>query len=166
MSTKEFNTRLLDTENSLQYFALSLTRNPETAKDLVQDTFVKAIQYKDKYTSDNNMKSWLFTILRNTYLNQITKLSAKNTIHDESEDTFLIKNNIKEDYDTEGKINKYELEQAVERLNPEYKKPFKLFMQGYKYKEIAEEMELPIGTIKSRIFFARKILMEGLQEFK
>lgn len=82
MSTQEFNTRLLDLEKSLRYFALSLTKDMETAKDLVQDTFVKAIQYRDKYTADNNIKAWLFTILRNTYLNQVTKLSAKNTIND------------------------------------------------------------------------------------
>lgn len=166
MSTKEFNTRLLETEKSLQYFALSLTRNPENAKDLVQDTFVKAIHYKDKYTSDNNMKAWLFTILRNTYLNQVTKLSSKNTVNDESEDTYLIKNTLNDNQDTESQINNAELKNAIANLSSEYKIPFQKFIDGYKYKEIAEEMDLPIGTVKSRIFFARKFLMESLQEFR
>ena len=92
MSTYEFNNRLMSHENSLNYFALSLTKDLETAKDLVQETYLKAIQYKDKYTSDNNIKAWLFTILRNTYLNQVTRLSYKNTINDESEDEYLLKN--------------------------------------------------------------------------
>lgn len=166
MSTQEFNDRLLKTENSLKYFALSLTRDPEDAKDLVQDTFVKAIQYKDKYTSDNNMKSWLFTILRNTYLNQVTKLSSKNTVNDESEDAFLIKNTLTDNQNTENIINKDELELAIEELDDDYKTPFTMFIDGYKYKEIAEEMNLPIGTVKSRIFFARKILMESLKDFR
>ncbi len=166
MSTQEFNDKLLKTENSLQYFALSLTRDTENAKDLVQDTFVKAIQYKDKYTSDNNMKSWLFTILRNTYLNQVTKLSAKNTVNDESEDAFLIKNTLTDNQDSQSIINKAELDLAIEKLNDDYKTPFTMFIDGYKYKEIAEDMNLPIGTVKSRIFFARKILMESLKDFR
>ncbi len=166
MSTQEFNTRLLDTEKSLQYFALSLTRDPESAKDLVQDTFVKAIHYKDKYTSDNNMKAWLFTILRNTYLNQVTKLSSKNTVNDESEESYLIKNTLNDNQNTESILNKAEMELAISALSDEYRIPFTRFVEGYKYKEIADELNLPIGTVKSRIFFARKILMENLQDFR
>lgn len=166
MSTQEFNTRLIESQKSLEYFALSLTRNPENARDLVQDTFVKAINYKEKYTADNNMKAWLFTILRNTYLNQVTKLSSKNTVNDESEDTYLIKNTLNDNQDTDSIINKSELEIVIENLNPEYRIPFKKFVAGFKYKEIAEDMDLPIGTVKSRIFFARKFLMEKLQDYR
>lgn len=166
MSTQEFNNRLLTTEKSLQYFALSLTRDTESAKDLVQETFLKAIQYKDKYTADNNMKAWLFTILRNTFLNQVTKLSSKNTVNDESEDAYLIKNTLNDNQSTESKMNTAELQMEINELSDEYRVPFSMFVEGYKYKEIAEEMNLPIGTIKSRIFFARRILMENLQDFR
>ena len=166
MSTQDFNNRLLNMESSLNYFALSLTRDNDKAKDLVQDTFVKAIQYREKYTSDNNIKAWLFTILRNTYLNQITKLSSKNTINDESEDSYIIKNTLHQKEDAESTMNTNDIQSSIKNLNDEYRVPFQLFLDGYKYKEIAEEINLPIGTVKSRIFFARKILMESLQDFK
>jgi RNA polymerase sigma-70 factor (ECF subfamily) len=166
MSTQEFNTRLLNVQTSLSYFALSLTRDQENAKDLVQETFLKAIQYKDKYTADNNMKAWLFTILRNTYLNQVTKLSSKNTINDESEDEYILRNTVFENENAETKINTRDIEDTISALSDEYRIPFQMFLDGYKYKEIAEEISLPIGTIKSRIFFARRILMENLQDFR
>lgn len=166
MSTQEFNTRLLDLEKSLRYFALSLTKDMETAKDLVQDTFVKAIQYRDKYTADNNIKAWLFTILRNTYLNQVTKLSAKNTINDETEDEYILKNTMYEEYNAENSINTKDIQTTIDNLEDDYRIPFQLFVDGYKYKEIADKTNLPIGTVKSRIFFARRQLMENLESFK
>ncbi|MDD4150000.1 MAG: sigma-70 family RNA polymerase sigma factor [Bacteroidales bacterium] len=165
MSAKDFNNRLMSYENSLNYFALSLTRDSETAKDLVQDTYLKAIQYRDKYTLDNNIKAWLFTILRNTYLNQVTRLSYKNTIKDDSEDSYIIKNTLPENENAESIINTNDISYEINSLNKEYRIPFQMFLDGYKYKEIAEEIDLPIGTVKSRIFFARKILMEKLHDF-
>lgn len=166
MSTQEFNSRILNMESSLSYFALSLTRDTDTAKDLVQDTFLKAIQYRDKYTADNNIKAWLFTILRNTYLNQVTKLSSKNTINDKSEDEYLLKNTVFENQNAETGINYTDINATISELNDDYRIPFQMFVDGYKYKEIAEETNLPIGTVKSRIFFARRILMENLQDFR
>jgi RNA polymerase sigma factor (sigma-70 family) len=166
MSTQEFNTRLLNMENSLSYFALSLTRDTETAKDLVQDTFLKAIQYRDKYTADNNIKAWLFTILRNTYLNQVTRLSAKNTVNDESEDEYVLRNTVHETQNAETTISTNDIRATISELSDDYRIPFQMFVDGYKYKEIAEHTNLPIGTVKSRIFFARKILMENLQDFR
>ena len=166
MSTIEFNNRIMNLETSLNYFALSLTRDTETAKDLVQDTYLKAIQYREKYTNDNNIKAWLFTILRNTYLNQVTKLSYKNTINDESEDSYIIKNTLPQNETAESVINTNDISKTINSLVDEYRIPFQMFFDGYKYKEIAEEINLPIGTVKSRIFFARKILMENLQDYK
>ncbi|MDR2009848.1 MAG: sigma-70 family RNA polymerase sigma factor [Bacteroidales bacterium] len=166
MNTQDFNTKLLSFENSLNYFALSLTRNTEDAKDLVQETFLKAIQYQDKYTTDNNIKAWLFTILKNTYLNQVTKLSSKNTINDETEDEYILKNTMFDDENAETVINTQNIRGTISELDEEYRIPFQMFVDGYKYKEIAEEINLPMGTVKSRIFFARRILMENLQDFR
>ncbi|MDL2262613.1 RNA polymerase sigma factor [Bacteroidales bacterium OttesenSCG-928-I21] len=166
MNPQDFNSRLLALESSLSYFALSLTKNVEDAQDLVQETFLKAIQYKDKYTADNNIKAWLFTILKNTYLNQVTKLSSKNTVNDETEDEHILKNTMFDAEDAESIINTRNIQQTISDLDDEYRIPFQMFVDGYKYKEIAEEIDLPMGTIKSRIFFARRILMENLQDFK
>ncbi len=163
MSTQEFNAKLLETEKSLKYFALSLSKDSENAKDLVQETFLKAIKNRNKYISDTNMKAWLFTILRNTYINQVTKLSSKNTINDDSENNYLIKNKKNNNESTESKIYKSELDDAVSMLSDEYRIPFTKFYDGYKYKEIAEETNLPIGTVKSRIFFFFFLLIKSLK---
>lgn len=166
MSTQEFTTRIVSMEKSLKYFALGLTRDPESAKDLVQETFLKAFQYRDKYTNDSNIKAWLFTILKNTFLNQVTKLSSKNTVNDSSEDSYLIENSGLLEESADSKVNAKDIKFAISELEDEYRIPFQMFIDGYKYKEIAEEMNLPIGTVKSRIFFARRMLMETLNDFR
>lgn len=166
MNSSEFNNKLLSLENSLNYFALSLAKDAEDAKDLVQETFFKAIQYKDKYTSDNNIKAWLFTILKNTYLNQVTKLSSKNTVSDETKDEYILKNTLHKSENAESDMNVNNINETIAELDDEYRIPFQMFVDGFKYKEIAEHVKLPMGTVKSRIFFARRILMENLQDFK
>ena len=166
MNTNEFNKKLLSIEKSLNTFALMLTRNSEDAKDLVQETFLKAMQYQDKYTIDKNIKAWTFTILRNTYLNQIKKLSSKNKINDETKGEYILKNTLYETENTDAKINATSIYEAIENLAEEYRTPFKMFLEGFKYREISSSTEIPIGTVKNRIFLARRILMENLKDFK
>ncbi|MDL2261876.1 RNA polymerase sigma factor [Bacteroidales bacterium OttesenSCG-928-I21] len=166
MNTAEFNEILISHEKSMKVFALFLTRNSETAKDLVQETFLKAIQHKDKYTVNNNIKAWLFTILRNTHLNQVSKLSSRNKISDETESQLILKNVMNEIDYTESKLNIKNICNAINNLSNEYKVPFKMFLKGYKYKEIATYIGLPIGTVKSRIYIARHSLIESLQALR
>lgn len=166
MSTQEFTNRLIGMEKSLNYFAVSLTRDPESAKDLVQETYLKAIQFRDKYTNDDNIKAWLFTILKNTFLNQISRLSSKNTVKDNSDDNYVIKNSGLIEESAESMISAKDIRETISELDDDYRIPFQMFVDGYKYKEIADEMDLPIGTVKSRIFFARRMLMESLKDFR
>lgn len=166
MATSDFSIKLLAVEKSLKCFALSLTRDVDDAKDLVQETFLRAMQYQDKYIYDENMKAWLFTILRNTYLNHVTKLSSKKTVSDNTEDEYLLRNTLFDNKTVEVDLNVTNICKEISNLEVDYKIPFQMFLDGFKYKEIAEQTKLPIGTIKSRIFFARRILVENLQEFK
>ena len=99
-------------------------------------------------------------------MNQVTKLSSKNTVNDSSEDSYLIENSGFIEESADSKINAKEVKFAISELDDEYRVPFQMFIDGYKYKEIAEEMNLPIGTVKSRIFFARRMLMETLSDFR
>jgi len=165
MSTVEFNNTLTSMESYLLAFAMNYTKNLEDAKDLTQDTMLKAIRYKDYYKPKTNFKAWIFTIMKNTFINNYRRKVRSNTIFDNSTDMFLLNNSTENrdspyNYIADGEINA-----QLETLTPEYKEPFEMHYLGYKYKEIAEELDIPLGTVKSRIFIARKKLMDQLPEY-
>ncbi len=163
MTTADFNSQILDQKSSLKNFALSLTRNNDDALDLVQDTFMKAVLYKDKFADSTNLKAWLFTIMKNTFINSYRRAVKTREIMQTGTDLTMLKafKNISTDA-PEIKMNAKEIIYKIDRLDDQYKIPFTRYYNGFKYQEIAAEMNLPIGTVKSRIFIARKMLMEQL----
>ncbi len=166
MTTKEFNTNLVKLKDGLEYYAYSLTNNREDAHDLVQDTFLKALIYKDKFEENTNLKAWAYTIMRNTFINNYRRAIKSGTIIDKTEDAYYLNTASKSIYGMpEAEINVKELTKAINDISDEQRIPFEMQHQGYKYKEIAEELNLSIGTVKSRIFFCRKKLINRLQEF-
>ena len=163
MSTIEFNNQVLNFKSALSYFALSLTCNSEDAKDLLQDTLVKAIVYKDKFADTTNLKAWLFTIMKNTFINTYRRSVRTKQIMQTNSDVAMArawKNNYQDI--TESRLAAKDIIKKIENLEDQYKIPFARYYCGYKYEEIATEMNLPLGTIKSRIFLARKILMSSI----
>lgn len=166
MTAIEFNHELIGLTNKLEYYAISLTSDREKAKDLVQDTIYKAIIYKDKFEDNTNLKAWTYTIMKNTFINNYRRTIKANTIIDTTEDLYYINNmNSKSYIKADSDYTYKELIKGVKKLEDEQRIPFEMHVTGYKYKEIAEQMNLSIGTVKSRIFFARKRLMESLKEF-
>jgi RNA polymerase sigma-70 factor (ECF subfamily) len=167
MTAIEFNHKLLSLKDNLQYFAYSLTSNHEDANDLMQDTFMKAIIHKDKFDPATNLKAWIYTIMKNTFINKYRKDVKVNTIIDNTKDLYYLNNSSQSDIVTpDSKYNHSELVRVIENLEDEHRIPFQMHFQGYKYKEIAETLNLSIGTVKSRIFFSRKKLMERLRDFQ
>lgn len=167
MSTVEFNKQVLDFKSPLNYFALSLTSNSEDAKDLLQDTLLKAIVYKDKFTDATNLKAWLYTIMKNTFINNYRRAIKTNQIIDNTKDLYYL--NIPQNsgfVSPSSQIAIKDINKAINGLPEDLQVPFKLYFEGYKYKEIADNFNLPIGTIKSRIFLARKKLMHELKDFR
>ncbi|GAB5538189.1 MAG: RNA polymerase sigma factor [Salibacteraceae bacterium] len=166
MSTLEFNNHLLSHKQALEYFALSLTSNREDAQDLIQDTFMKAIAYKDKFREATNLKAWLYTIMKNTFINKYRRKVKSKTIIDQSEDLYYL-NNAPDQRDRNPStiFNTQEIRKEVNSLQAEYRVPFNMHTDGYKYKEIADQLNLPIGTVKSRIFLARQKLMTSLSDY-
>ncbi len=166
MTTIEFNTQLLNIENHLQQFAYSLTNNEDDAKDLVQDTLLKAITNQEKYEDDTNLKAWTFTIMKNTFINNYRRKIKSNTLIDTTDDLYFINTTSNSPIEiAESNQATKEIVNAIKKLEPEQRKPFEMHVAGYKYKEIADHMEISIGTVKSRIFFTRKKLMDELKEF-
>ncbi len=166
MSTKEFTNQVLDLKQPLNYFALQLTNNHQDAEDLLQDTFTKAIAYQSKFKEKTNLKAWLYTIMKNTFINNYRRAVKANTIFDNTEDSYYLNSSKgNEGSNPQSALSIKEMWSAVEELEDDYRIPFISHYKGFKYKEIAEELNLPIGTVKSRIFLARKKLMNQLNGY-
>lgn len=166
MTAIEFNHEILSYQNPLKYFALKLTSDNEDAEDLLQETFLKALKYKDKFQERTNLKAWLYTIMKNTFINNYRRKVRKRTIMDNTDDDYFVNSTKqKSPIEPDSEFNHKEIMKTVEALNDECRIPFQLHFQGFKYKEIADELEMPIGTVKSRIFLARKKLADALKDY-
>jgi len=163
MTVIEFNTRIVQEKSSLKNFALSLTKNMDDALDLLQDTYVKAITYRSKFEESTNLKAWLFTIMKNTFINAYRRNTKTKQLISKGDDIAMNRAFKQNSYDhCESRIHAKDIIRQIENLDDDYKIPFARYYTGYKYEEIAKEMSLPLGTIKSRIFIARKILMNSI----
>lgn len=167
MTALEFSSELISLNDNMERFARCLTYNAEEAKDLLQDTYLKALSYRDKFIEFTNLKAWAFTIMKNTFINNYRKSVRENTFFDNSETLFLL-NNITESQLSrpESEFIYKEINNDIDALADELRIPFRMHTEGYKYQEIAENLDLKIGTVKSRIFFARKKLMESLPGYQ
>lgn len=162
-----FKTSVLGMQGNLLSFALKLTANREEAKDLVQDTTLKALRNEGKYVENTNFKGWMLTIMRNIFINNYRKNARENTMVDSSEDLFHLNLCQESGIETpEGAFACNEISTIIEGFSRDYREPFSMHVAGYKYEEIAERLEMPLGTVKSRIFFARKKLQEILTDYK
>lgn len=166
MSTAEFSLLLSDNADFLKPFAINLTKDHESAKDLFQETLYRALSNKDKYNVGTNIKAWLYTIMRNIFINDYRKRAKQSVILDNSPNDFLIdQTRSKVLNDGVTNLNLREVKQLIYELPELFRIPFNLYYEGYKYNEIAEELNEPLGTIKSRIHFARKILKQKIQRY-
>ena len=166
MSTVEFNKLLLNNTDFLKPFAITLTRDQEVAKDLMQETIYRALANKDKYNVGTNIKAWLYTIMRNIFINNYRKKVKQNTVIDTTPNEFLLNQyGAVVDNGAEARLTMKEINASLYSLPEIFRNPFILYFEGYKYHEIAELLSEPLGTIKSRIHFARKLLKEQVSRF-
>jgi len=152
--------------SALRNYALSLTHDLDDTKDLVQDTILKAYRYKDKFQAGTNLRGWLYTILKDSFINNYRRTQKRNTFLDTTDNTFYLDiPSHRIDNDAELKFIRKDLDNAVEALPTDLRVTFKLNAEGFKYHEIAEELNIPIGTVKTRIFIARRVLREKLKDY-
>ena len=166
MQVSEFNSMIQEETGYLMPFAINLTGNPEDAKDLIQETIYRALSNSEKYVDGTNLKAWMYTIMRNIFINNYRRRAKQNTIFDNTPNDFLIDHNqsaVPNSAETNMRIK--DIERAVYNLPALFKKPFMLYFEGYKYHEIAIMLDEPLGTIKSRIHFARRLLKEEISKF-
>lgn len=165
MTALQFNNSLLGLQNKLHYFALSLTSNDSDAKDLLQETVLKALTYRSQFVNNTNFKAWVFTIMKNTFINNYRRDQKSRNTFDGTDDALRLANKKNYESETPEVVHSVlELNNVIERLDDDFKVPFRMHTEGFKYKEIAEKLDLPIGTVKSRIFFTRKKLQVMLKD--
>ncbi|MDI9865375.1 MULTISPECIES: RNA polymerase sigma factor [Bacteroidota] len=166
MTAIEFSFHIGRVSKSLKPFAMKLTRDYEDANDLLQDTLLKAFTNRDKYTEGTNLKAWLYTIMKNTFITNYQKMVRKNTFIDTSDNLHYI-NSLESSTDNSAAsafaLN--DIENAVKSLDEAYRMPFVMYFRGFKYHEIADKLNIPIGTVKNRIHIARKELKDKLHMY-
>ena len=167
MNASAFQTRLMDLQANMLNFAFMLTSDRDDAYDLLQDTTLKALDNQEKFAEGTNFKGWVFTIMRNIFINNYRRNSRAATVVDTTDNLYLL--NLGESAAMESPEESYgaaEITKAINEFSDEYRIPFSMHVAGYKYNEIAEHMNLPLGTVKSRIFFARKKLQERFSDYR
>lgn len=163
MSTAEFNSLVLINADYLNPIAYRFTQDHESARDLSQETIYRALVNRDKYNTGTNIKAWLFTIMRNTFINSYRRRAKQKEIFGTLPSDLLTEpDKCAISQNVEGSLRLKEIQQAIYRLPHIFKTPFLLYFEGYRYHEIADSLNEPIGTIKSRIHFARKLLKEQI----
>lgn len=159
MSTYDFQQELIGLRHQLYYFALSLTHDRENAHDLMQESIMRALTYSDKYRENTNFKAWLYTIMKNTFINGHRRNKRTDRLMGHVERDRERISLVETPATAEATVRMSEIQGALRRLDDIFRTPFELHHEGYKYNEIAERLEIPVGTVKSRIHQARHRLM-------
>ena len=157
MSIQEFNWLVLNHSGGLKPFAITLTRDHETAMDLCQETLCKAFTYREKYEPGTNIKAWMFTIMRNIFINDYRRAGRKKAVIETAKQSIS-----PYALPAEMTARLKEINTAIYHLPAIFKKACLLYLHGYKYHEIALALNEPLGTIKSRIHFAKKLLQKQI----
>lgn len=167
MKKESLKSRIVGLQNNLLSFAYQLTSDRESAEDLLQDTTLKALSNEDKYVDNVNFKGWIFTIMRNIFINNYRANVRRATVIDQTDDLYHLNLHQESGLATpEGAYAMQEISAAMASFAEEYRVPFSMHVAGYKYNEIAEKLGLPLGTVKSRIFFTRRRLQAILKDYR
>jgi RNA polymerase sigma factor (sigma-70 family) len=167
MTTLEFDSKIQGLSRFLRPFALKLTRDNEEANDLMQETMLKAISNREKFSEGTNLKAWLYTIMKNTFITQYHRMVRRNTFIDTTENLHYINSpEHATDNQAGGSFAMEDINDALDNLKGEYRDPFLMYFRGFKYHEIAEKLDIPIGTVKNRIHIARKFLKDELSTYE
>ena len=163
MKAETFEKQVINSRDMLYSRALSLLKDGNLAMDLVQDTIAKSLRHRDKFREDSNLKGWLYTILKNTFINDYNRKVRNPTYYQDSYSDHLLNREQQVEHNQGvSKISLDEIHEEINKIDKRFSKPFMMHFEGYKYEEIAEELRLPVGTVKTRIHAARKQLQEAI----
>lgn len=165
MTALEFGYRIESLTLNLKPYAMKLTRDLQDAEDLIQETVFKALKNREKFKEGTNIKAWMYTIMRNTFITNYQKLLRKNTFVDTTETGHFLNTSTPVENQALNSFVSNDMQNAINSLKEMYQIPFLLYFKGFKYHEIAEKLDIPIGTVKNRIHIARKELKSMLSVY-
>ncbi|MEO0310918.1 MAG: hypothetical protein RIQ89_575 [Bacteroidota bacterium] len=166
MTQLEFNHKVSRESRPLKGYAFRLTQNTDDAEDLVQDTMLKAFMNRDKFQDGTNLKGWLYTIMKNIFINKYRRARKSNIVTDDTDNQYYINNAATSMKNGgEGKMVMQEIKRAIASISENLSTPFMMSYTGYKYEEIADHLKLPLGTVKVRIHNARHELQKKLAAY-
>jgi RNA polymerase sigma factor (sigma-70 family) len=166
MNNQSYTIQVNTHSKALKAYAYHLTQNNDDALDLLQETFLKAYTYQTKFSEGTNLKGWLYTIMKNTFINEYRRKSKRNTFIDSTENAFFLDQSINYlQNDGESKIILDDIQNKIDQLPVTLQQAFVMNTEGFKYQEIADHLNIPVGTVKTRIHLARKSLMKKLEVY-
>jgi RNA polymerase sigma factor (sigma-70 family) len=166
MTTLEFNYNVSRSSKALKPFALRLTKDLDEANDLIQDTLLKALTHRDKFMDGTNLKAWLYTIMKNTFITNYQKMVRKKTFIDSTDNLHYLNSPLHVTYnEANSSFALTDINSAIDDLEESQRTPFMMYFRGFKYHEIAIKLNIPIGTVKNRIHLARKFLKTRLSVY-
>lgn len=166
-NTHKFQTSVAGMHSNLMPFAMRLTLNEDEARDLVQETTLKALANEDKFEAETNLKGWMLSIMRNIFINNYRKNVRENTMVDTTCDFYHL--NVPQDSGIEtpdSAVAANEISALLAGFPEEFRQPFSMHVAGYKYEEISKILSMPLGTVKSHIFFTRMRMRELLKDYR
>lgn len=165
MTAFEFQNQLIDLQPSLMKYAHRLRLGSDDAKDLVQETFLKVLLNKDKFVDKGYLKAWTYTVMKNTFINNYRRAMSGKINSEISDATLFIHHRKAPNEDSPDSVYSHkEITNCIQEMNQKLRVPFQMYLDGYKYKEIADTINLKLGTVKFRIFQARQVLMAKMQK--
>ncbi|MCC8093893.1 MAG: RNA polymerase sigma factor [Tannerellaceae bacterium] len=165
MNKAQFQKQLLGMSDSMRKLAFILTANRNDAHDLFQETYLKVWINREKFTDNRNFKGWVLTVMKHIFINNYNKIIRSHTVIEQEVDIYNLDTVNDSGFNSpESAYRIQEINKAIGSLKPEYKKPFSLYVMGYKYNEIADMLGMPLGTVKSNIFSARQELKRRLDD--
>ena len=166
MTALEFGYKIENLTGTLKPYALKLTKDSDEADDLLQETVFKAYSNRDKFQDGTNLKAWMYTIMRNTFITNYQRMVRRNTFIDTTENNhFINSSSVQIENNASGNFMMRDIKSAIDNLKDMYKVPFTMYFRGFKYHEIADRLNIPIGTVKNRIHIARKELKDVLSVY-
>lgn len=164
MNASQFQNKLLSLQSYMMNFAMTLTADREDALDLTQETSLRVLDNGEKFTENRNFKGWVLTVMRNIFINNYRRVLRSQTVVEQDIDLYHLEATTESSIETpESACRLQEITKAISELNDELRIPFSMYVSGYRYNEIADALAIPLGTVKSRIFFARQALKNKLE---